>query len=865
MSQRHLTVLLLAIASLAIATSPASATRINKARTARYLGSHLPLRLNNCQLCHTSANAHGAQSLDEFPHNPFGDRLRQLTNDKQSTIEDRLAQIIDEDADGDGVSNLDEILAGTFPGNPKDTPKSLDTEQQSQRRQAYMEHTGRYRWRPFQPVTKPDVPTDDVGGWTHNAIDRFIAEQHVDKGLTPSPEALPHQLLRRVYLDLIGLNPSAETLDRFVRDYAKDPAAYDRIVDELLDSTAYGERWGRHWMDIWRYSDWAGYRQELRESQRHIWHWRDWIVESLNADKGYDRMIQEMIAADELTPDDYQAIRATGYLARNYFRNRDQWMDNVVKYTAQAFLGVTLGCSKCHDHMYDQFPQEDYYAMRAIFESYNVRTDHVPGQMDVKVNGLPRAFDNSVNASTFLFQRGDERFPQKDQPIKPNVPARLGGKFEVRPIDLPVAASHPHQRSFVREGLLKQASDTIAKAKHDLQRTAAESKLASLEALFNIERLEEADNKNTPEWKQAATMLVKLQRRAKLDDATWKLEQADQAINKAEADLSKAKASKNSASISKANRAISTAKKNRDTAVKSLKTARTAVKAPVNTTYEARSKAYPRTSSGRRTAFARWLTDRKNPLTARVAMNHIWLRHFGKPIVPTVAEFGANGREPTHPALLDFLAAEMMDNNWSMKHMHRLIVTSATYRQSSLNNTTNTQRDPDNNHLWRYPSRRVEGEVVRDNLLSIAGALDTTMGGPDIDHNAAETSRRRSIYLRHAHEKLVEFVQIFDGPSVTECFMRDESVQPHQALALANSSLSFKAASAIARRLMDTDDPDVDRIITDAFKIVLTREPTEEELNLCFEFIATKPEVNQRTVRNLLLVLINHNDFVTVR
>ena len=197
--------------------------------------------------------------------------------------------------------------------------------------------------------------------------------------MTPQGPAERSLLLRRVYLDLIGLPPTREEMQAFLGD--KSPDAYEKVVDRLLASPQYGERWGRHWMDVWRYSDWWGLGAELRNSQKHIWHWRDWIVESLNEDKGYDRMLREMLAADELYPTDPDALRATGFLARHYFIfNRTTWLDETVEHTGKAFLGLTFNCCKCHDHKYDPFSQADYYRFRAIFEPYQIRTDNVPGE-----------------------------------------------------------------------------------------------------------------------------------------------------------------------------------------------------------------------------------------------------------------------------------------------------------------------------------------------------------------------------------------------------------------------------------------------------------------------------------------------------
>jgi hypothetical protein len=299
---------------------------------------------------------------------------------------------------------------------------------------------------------------------------------------------------------------------------------------------------------------------------------------------------------------------------------------------------------------------------------------------------------------------------------------------------------------------------------------------------------------------------------------------------------------------------------------------------------------YPAVSTGRRSAFARWIADKDNPLTARVAMNHIWLRHFGRAIVPSVFDFGRNGRPPSHPALLDWLAAEFMDpspqpsplrgesraRGWSMKAMHRLLVTSATYRMASTPDDTDLAHDRDNQYLWRMPSRRVEAEVVRDCIFYVAGRLDRTMGGPDIDYQLGLTVPRRSLYFRHAQEKQMEFLKIFDCAAVTECYQRKESVQPQQALALANSELTRTHAHVLAQTLAEKHADPV-AFTTAAFEQVLARAPTGAELAECVAFLnrQARPDGNGKvkavgdpTLRareNLVHVLLNHNDFVTIR
>jgi mono/diheme cytochrome c family protein len=282
----------------------------------------------------------------------------------------------------------------------------------------------RQHWA-FQKPQRPPVPVASHPEWNGNPIDAFVAAAQTQHGLTPRPLADKRTQLRRVYLDLVGLPPTRAELQEFLRD--ESPDAYQKTVDRLLASPQYGERWGRHWMDVWRYSDWDGYQAEVRESQPHIWRWRDWIIESLNADKPYDRMLVEMLAADEVAPDDPATLRANGFLGRNWFKfNRNIWLDNTVEHTGKAFLGVTLNCARCHDHMYDPIAQEEYYRFRAFFEPYDVRTDRVPGQPDVAKDGLARVFDAKADTPTFLFHRGDDKQPDKEHPLTPGVPKSLG-------------------------------------------------------------------------------------------------------------------------------------------------------------------------------------------------------------------------------------------------------------------------------------------------------------------------------------------------------------------------------------------------------------------------------------------------------
>ena len=272
----------------------------------------------------------------------------------------------------------------------------------------------------FSPIVRPRPPAMQAS-WIRSPIDAFVAAKHQELGLQTATEAAAPVLIRRLSFDLTGLPPTPHELAVVMHNPQRD--WYGRTVERLLNDPAHSERWARHWMDVWRYSDWNGFNGQLRGSQKHIWHWRDWIVDSISADLPYDEMVRLMLAADELHPTDPDKLRATGYLARNYVLfNRNQWMDETIEHLGKAFLGLTMNCAKCHDHKYDPIRQRDYYAMRAFFEPYHVRLDLVAGEPDLTVDGLPRVFDGWLDKPTYLFTRGDEKRPDESEEIAPDVP-----------------------------------------------------------------------------------------------------------------------------------------------------------------------------------------------------------------------------------------------------------------------------------------------------------------------------------------------------------------------------------------------------------------------------------------------------------
>lgn len=779
----------------------------------------------------------------------------------------------------------------------------------------------------YQPPKRPVPPAVRDAAWSGNPIDAFLASEYESSGVTPQDTADKPTLLRRIYFDLIGLPPTRDQLHAFVADASPD--AYEHVVEQLLASPQHGERWARHWMDVWRYSDWSGYGQEVRNSARHIWHWRDWIVEALNADKGYDRMVVEMLAGDEVAPDDPNTLRATGYLARNWdLYIRSTWLNNVVEHTAKAFLGVTMNCCQCHDHKFDPISQTEYYRMRAVFEPYQVRTDRVPGEPDILKNGVPRAYDAKPDDPTYVYKRGNPEQPETDHPIAPGVPESLSGDLAIEPVKLSVTAFYPA----LRDGAV--AEDEAAAAKLEMDRGAArtaaqaavataqkklseltaqsaDSSAAKSELAAAVDKAEIADRQlaaaragNASLLARAAAEKAKYGLTASADGAALALAagkaeceynlcvaQEQQVVSTLE--LRQAQAAKNDSDPATLE-AVTAAEAKVAAATTAIAAAHAALSAP-SSNYKPLGEVAPAASTGRRLALARWIVGRDNPLAARVAVNHIWLRHFGSPLVDNMFDFGLRTPPARNQPLLDWLAVELMEHQWSMKHIHRLIVTSRAYRMQSgggAQAAANVAIDPDNRLLWRMNPRRLEGEAVRDATLFVAGNLDLTPGGPDIDHQLESQSPRRSLYLRHAFEKQAKFLELFDGPSVNECYRRSESVAPQQALAMENGELGLEQSRRLAAQL-STDPgggpaPD-DVFLKLAFEQTLGREPSASELTECLAFLKSQADTLraketltpfkgggqaaveasadpvERARENLVHVLYNHNDFVTIR
>jgi hypothetical protein len=557
--------------------------------------------------------------------------------------------------------------------------------------------------------------------------------------------------------------------------------------------------------------------------------------------------------------------------------------------------------------------------LRAIFEPYQIRTEMVPGQGDYEKDGIPRAFDAHLDIPTYLHVRGDDRNPDKNRVLEPAVPAflSLGGlKLAVEPVALPLEAVQPGLREFAVKTHRQAAEQQIAAARTALDAakaklgeseratttsgapakpeplpvdqaqltvTVAERTLQTAEAqLASVEARAAADRAKVAQAAELSTLALAASKSERVVVATraeGDLRRAELALlqasadNKANSDMKLAAAK---AALEAANKVINAIK-----AVDMPSEAYTPLSGAKKTQedYQNRNadKPFPASSSGRRSAFAKWLTDPRNPLPARVAVNHIWMRHMGKPLVPTVFDFGRKGTRPTHPELLDWLACELVEHNWSMKHVHRLIVTSQTYRLSSSSAgaaDATLAADPENRYYWRMNPVRMEAQIVRDTLLHLAGDLDLARGGPSIAVSD-ETSRRRSLYFVHSHNDHQKFLSTFDDASVLDCYRRAESIVPQQALVLENSELATAMATKIAERLAAArpNSSNADFIRT-AFAAILTIEPTAAEhaemseiFDRMTELARAKKRPNPESVAriNLVQALLNHNDFITVR
>lgn len=691
----------------------------------------------------------------------------------------------------------------------------------------------------FQPLRRIEPARrrpQALGQTSANWIDDYILEKLDAKRLTFAPPASKETLIRRVSFDLVGLPPSPAQIDAFVNDCSSN--AYERLIDRLLAAPAYGERWGRFWLDLARYAETDGFEHDA--VRPNSWRYRDYVIQAFNDDKPYDRFIQEQIAGDELWPNDPQAIVATGFNllgpdmvdSSDQTQRRHNTLNDITDTTALVFLGLTAGCARCHDHKFEPISQRDYYALQAFF---------TPAKF-VRERGLP------IPGAREAFEAELKSYQEH-----PKVKA-------LREIEAPV-----------RERLYQAKFATLAEEAREAHLTPADRRSAQ-QANLVLETLAKVKISDK-ELNDAFTGADKAKRDALESEvkALPKPKRPPAAPALADGDLDKTRTHilirgdynhpgdrvyAGFPTVLGAGRSAST--------VKNASEARTSTNHLDNIN---RSKP-------RRSTLADWIAAAENPLTARVFVNRIWARHFGRGIVATPSDFGTRGARPTHAELLDRLALEFIEHGWSVKYIHKLILLSNTYRQSALCSREARGIDPENAFYSRRERLRLEGEEIRDALLLISGKLNRASGGPSVfppiprelfagsanwanSTNEAEYSRR-SVYIFVRRNLRFPFLEVFDEPDGSQsCPKRDSSTTAPQALALLNGAEAIVAAERTAERI-ERAAGSIDERIALSYRVVLGRAPQATERAIAVDFLAESPLVD------FVLALFNLNDFIYV-
>lgn len=674
----------------------------------------------------------------------------------------------------------------------------------------------------LQPIDNPNPPAVRNGDWPRTGVDRFILARLEKKGLAPVGDAAPLTLLRRVHFDLVGLPPTPEDVAAFERDHS--PEAYAAVVDGLLASPRFGERWGRHWMDVARYGESNGRSRDVL--MPHAWRYRDYVIDAVNNDVPYDRFITEQIAGDLLPADDANERDrlkvATGFLAvgsKTLVGGTMQMdlVDEQIDTTSKAVLGLTAACARCHDHKFDPIPTRDYYALAGIFLS----TETLYG------GGLKRKKDLAGQSQQLVV---------------------LGENATTK-----IAEIQKQQKELA--GIAKRQK-TLANQQKKLQKRLPKDWQARLKEL----RRNQADagegdvasgtsGKNASAKKAADRGAVRRDKQI-LDYA--KLAREIRELRERADDLKKSGPDSLEFAIG-----VRDAGKPRDAQIH--------IRGEANNKGDRVDRGFVSaididevsqvdSSSSGRLDLARWMTHADNPLTARVAVNRVWLHLFGRGIVPTVDNFGNNGKEPTHPHLLDHLAHRFIQSGWSRKQLIRELVLSRTYRLSSELNEANFAADPDNRLYWRAVRRRLEAEAIRDAMLAASGRLRTTPpdASPVAEIGDGEVGRginmkplkepfpHRSVYLPILRGIIPEMLKVFDFPEPSNVKgRRDETNVPAQSLFLMNSPFVIRQAEVMATRVIESSSEPADRVER-AFLLCYGRRPDAAETNRAVEFLTNK-------------------------
>ena len=704
----------------------------------------------------------------------------------------------------------------------------------------------------LKPMVRPALPPVRAAAWTRNPIDHFILARLEQSALQPSPETDRRSLARRLYFDLVGMPPTPAEMDEFLRD--RRPDAYERLVQHLLDSPRYGEHWARMWLDVVRYSDSNGF--DWDEFRPKAWRFRDYAIRSFNADKPFDRFIREQLAGDELlegppkgdTERDY--LIATSYLRlgphdnsaplfNEQARSRAELMADLVETTSSALLGLTMSCCRCHDHKFDPLSQADHFRLRAFFEPVKFADD-------LPLDLAPE--QASIRAHNEALDKESKPLTEKRQALLDGVKKRIKNERLAKLTDEE------------RDLLSKTNAPAELKKKIEPNDKEIQSSFATDEKKDHEELTKKIDA--LKRQKRQFTLGLLMTDTTEKVPTTKILFQGDY-------------------------------KDERDPVEPGFPSALDPNPALI------RKGANPRTT-GRRLTLAEWIVAPTNPFTARVLVNRVWQTHFGRGIVATPNDFGLAGAKPSHPELLDWLATEFIRQGWSLKKLHTVIVTSATYRQAASASEASPVQlaslrssaakrpldvDAENVLLWRQNLRRLTAEQLRDSLLAVSGLLRERNGGPPVwpelpadilqanpaflDDNAEKTKgwypspvaerNCRSLYLVQKKTVRVPFMETFDLPeNSVSCARRNESIVAPQALSLLNGALAADAARALAQKVTHEAGSSPEARASRAFEHAYQRQPQSDELSTCVAFLKS------RTLAELCRALLNANEFIYV-
>jgi hypothetical protein len=683
----------------------------------------------------------------------------------------------------------------------------------------------------FQRVVKPMTPVVKDRAWVRSPIDAFILAKLEDKKLRPNAPADKITLLRRATVDLTGLPPTPEEVQEFLTD--NSPDAFAKVVDRLLASPRYGERWGRHWLDLARYADTNGFKTD--ETRPNIWRYRDYVIQAFNQDKPYDRFIREQIAGDELYPDDFNARIAVGF--NRHFTDetnqpvielrRQEILNDITDTVSAAFLGLTYGCARCHDHKFDPILHKDYYRLQAFFSNIREQDD------------LVLLSGTEMDA----YKRQLAVWDAKTADIRK----------EMHAIVEPIGRARRDYYSIRFSAGTKEALSTPPEKRSPLQA------LLALKAMPQITYQDQALAKyQDPEFGTAALTAEQKKRFAVLDAELKKYESLKPNPPMAQTIIDNGREAPKSFILAAGNWDVP-----RDEVQPGFLTILDPTDAKI-------VQPEGMNSTGRRSALANWLADPQNPLTPRVMVNRIWHYHFGRGIVGTPSDLGIMGERPSNPQLLDYLASAFVENGWSIKKLHRLIMLSSTYQESSASQPAAAAVDPDNKLHWRYERHRAEGEVIRDSMLLTSGKLNLKMGGSGVSpplppgavaggrYSAAPMatdpaqSNRRSVYIFAKRNMVYPMLDAFDAPNPQEtCGRRFRTVIPSQSLILMNDALVSEWSSALASRVLNDAGLSSEQQIERAYRLVLSRPPNTTERAAVQEFMQQQSSLLQeRLARN---------------